>query len=120
MTRSREQEHYILTAFNFAMSSYQTGKGKPSINLLPNIFLKRREFKTILKLTKKSEKELLNRHLGNGIIFIHTFDNEFESVNFFLGSKGEFYTEAACLKLADYFRQLAKELMQRIEMDESI
>ena len=74
----------------------------------------------MLKLTEKSKKELLNRHLGTGTIFIHTFDNEFESVNFFLGSKGEFYTEAACVKLADYFRQLSKEVMQRIEKDESI
>ncbi|GAH54725.1 unnamed protein product [marine sediment metagenome] len=74
----------------------------------------------MLKLTEKSKKELLNRHLGTGTIFIHTLDHEFESVNFFLGSKGEFYTEAACLKLADYFHQLAKELMQRIEKDESI
>lgn len=70
----------------------------------------------MLKLTEKSKKELLNRHLGTGTIFIHTLDNEFESVNFFLGSKGEFYTEAACLKkdylrLEFYFHQLAKELM---------
>lgn len=73
----------------------------------------------MLKLTEKSKKELLNRHLGTGTIFIHTLDNEFESVNFFLGSKGEFYTEAACLKLESYFHQLAKELMQRIEMEQN-
>jgi hypothetical protein len=42
------------------------------------------------KLTKKSQKELYNSHVGKGIAYIHTKENEIVAFDFWLGMNGKF------------------------------
>jgi hypothetical protein len=63
------------------------------------------------KLTKKSQKELYDSHIGKGIAYIHTKENEIVAFDFWLGMNGKFY--AGLLKsveLTEYLEDLKSEI----------
>ena len=66
---------------------------------------------TTYRLTKKSQKELYNSHVGKGIAYIHTKENEIVVFNFWLGVSGKFYTgENLTKELNEYLEDLKSEI----------
>lgn len=72
----------------------------------------------MIKLTKKSKEQLLNQFIGTGTLVIKTNDKEFESVDFWLGNKGDFFVtgnNGKPQKMRDYLLMLGSELKDREE-----
>ncbi|HDD43912.1 MAG TPA: hypothetical protein ENG63_03505 [Candidatus Desulfofervidus auxilii] len=61
----------------------------------------------MLKLTKSSEQELRNYHVGSGVIFLNTSKGILK-INIHLGKNGKFYT--GTMELDEYLKALSKEL----------
>jgi hypothetical protein len=63
------------------------------------------------KLTKKSQKELYNSHVGKGIAYIHTKENEIVAFDFWLGMNGKFIAGGTLTKeLSEYLEDLKSEI----------
>jgi len=66
-----------------------------------------------LKITKKSFDDLTNRHIGSGIVFIHTGTKEVTSFNFYRAQNGNFYQvndSRPSTPLAHVFADIAADL----------
>ena len=66
------------------------------------------------KLTKKSKRELYDSHIGKGIAYLHTKDNEIAIFDFWLGMNGKFY--AGSLKPVELSEHL-EDLKNEIEVE---
>lgn len=67
-----------------------------------------------MELTRKSVKDLHNRHVGCGILHVKISDSEIQVIEFNLGRNGKFYTMNAT-ELPDRLKELSREIQVREE-----
>ena len=60
------------------------------------------------ELTKKSKRELYDSHIGKGIAYLHTKDNEIAIFDFWLAVSGKFV--AGNKEISEYLEDLKSEI----------